>query len=65
MTGHAISGCGTGHKTRAVLLNNWEATGFDFDFNRIVSLYDPAKEIGTEFFLLDDGWFRRNKYPRK
>jgi alpha-galactosidase len=52
-----------GHKTRAVLLNNWEATGFDFDFNRIVALYDPAKELGTELFLLDDGWFG-NKYPR-
>jgi len=52
-----------GHKTRAVLLNNWEATGFDFDFNRIAGLYDPAKEIGTELFLLDDGWFG-NKYPR-
>ncbi len=52
-----------GHEPRTVLLNNWEATGFDFDFNRIVSLYDPAKAIGTELFLLDDGWFG-NKYPR-
>ena len=52
-----------GHKTRAVLLNNWEATGFDFDFKRIVGLYDPAKQIGTEIFLLDDGWFG-NKFPR-
>ncbi|HVU27209.1 MAG TPA: alpha-galactosidase [Verrucomicrobiae bacterium] len=52
-----------GHKTRAVLLNNWEATGFNFDFNRIVGLYDPAKEIGTELFLLDDGWFG-NAFPR-
>ncbi|MEJ0091693.1 MAG: alpha-galactosidase [Limisphaerales bacterium] len=52
-----------GHKIRDVLLNNWEATGFDFDFARIVGLYDPAKEIGTELFLLDDGWFA-NKYPR-
>lgn len=52
-----------GHKTRAVLLNNWEATGFNFDFNRIVSLYDPAKALGVELFLLDDGWFG-NKYPR-
>lgn len=52
-----------GQVTRAVLLNNWEATGFDFDFNRIVGLYAPAKEIGTELFLLDDGWFG-NKYPR-
>jgi len=52
-----------GHKTRAVLLNNWEATGFDFDFNRIAGLYDPAKALGVELFLLDDGWFG-NKYPR-
>jgi alpha-galactosidase len=52
-----------GHKTRTVLLNNWEATGFDFDFDRIVKLFDPAREIGTELFLLDDGWFG-NKYPR-
>ncbi len=52
-----------GHQTRAVLLNNWEATGFNFDFNRIVGLYDPAKELGVELFLLDDGWFG-NKYPR-
>ncbi|MDB6018972.1 MAG: glycoside hydrolase clan [Pedosphaera sp.] len=52
-----------GHETRAVLLNNWEATGFDFDFNRIVSLFAPAKELGVELFLLDDGWFG-NKYAR-
>ena len=52
-----------GHQTRTVLLNNWEATGFDFDFNRIVSLFDPAREMGVELFLLDDGWFG-NKYPR-
>ena len=52
-----------GHTPRQVLLNNWEATGFDFDFNRIASLFSPAKQIGTELFLLDDGWFG-NKYPR-
>ena len=52
-----------GHKTRAALLNNWEATGFDFDFDRILGLYDPAKALGVELFLLDDGWFG-NKYPR-
>jgi alpha-galactosidase len=52
-----------GHKTRRVLLNNWEATGFDFDFNRIAGLFAPAKEIGAELFLLDDGWFG-NTFPR-
>ena len=52
-----------GHQSRPVLLNNWESTGFDFDFDRIASLFDPAKKLGTELFLLDDGWFG-NKYPR-
>ena len=52
-----------GHKTRSVLLNNWEATGFDFNFDRIASLFGPAKDLGAELFLLDDGWFG-NKYPR-
>jgi alpha-galactosidase len=52
-----------GRKPRGVLLNNWEATGFDFDFARIAGLFPAAKDIGTELFLLDDGWFG-NKYPR-
>jgi alpha-galactosidase len=52
-----------GHETRSVLLNNWEATGFDFNFQRIAGLFKPAKELGVELFLLDDGWFG-NKYPR-
>jgi alpha-galactosidase len=52
-----------GHAPRTVLLNNWEATGFDFDFNRIAGLYEPARQMGVELFLLDDGWFG-NKYPR-
>jgi alpha-galactosidase len=52
-----------GAKPRPVLLNNWEATYFDFNENKLVSLFDGAKELGFELFLLDDGWFG-NKYPR-
>lgn len=52
-----------GQQARPVLLNNWESTGFNFNFDRIVSLFDPAKALGVELFLLDDGWFG-NKYPR-
>lgn len=52
-----------GGKPRPILLNNWEATGFNFDEQRIVSLFDGAKELGADLFLLDDGWFA-NKYPR-
>ena len=49
--------------TRPVLLNNWEATHFNFDEAKLVSLFDAAKEVGAETFLLDDGWFG-NRYPR-
>ncbi|HOD26220.1 MAG: alpha-galactosidase [Bacteroidales bacterium] len=48
---------------RLTLLNNWEATYFDFDQDKLVSLFGGAKEIGVDMFLLDDGWFA-NKYPR-
>ncbi|HEX6185617.1 MAG TPA: alpha-galactosidase [Pyrinomonadaceae bacterium] len=52
-----------GDRPRPVLLNNWEATRMDFDEQKLVSLFDGAKELGVELFLLDDGWFG-NKYPR-
>jgi alpha-galactosidase len=52
-----------GEKPRPVLLNNWEATGFDFDETTIVSLFGGAKELGADTFLLDDGWFG-NAHPR-
>jgi alpha-galactosidase len=48
---------------RPVVLNNWEATGFNFTEARIVSLFDGARDLGADLFLLDDGWFA-NKYPR-
>ena len=52
-----------GTEGRLTLLNNWEATYFDFDEDRLVELFDGAKELGVDLFLLDDGWFG-NKYPR-
>jgi alpha-galactosidase len=52
---------GTGQ--RYVLLNNWEATYFDFDEPKLVKIIDDAAKMGFELFLLDDGWFG-NKYPR-
>ena len=52
-----------GEKPRPVLLNNWEATLMDFNEEKIVSLFDGAKELGVDLFLLDDGWFG-NKHPR-
>ncbi len=51
------------NEDRMTLLNNWEATYFDFDENKLVNLIKGAKELGVDMFLLDDGWFG-NKYPR-
>lgn len=52
-----------GQGQRLTLLNNWEATYFDFDENKISALFKDAKDLGVDLFLLDDGWFG-NKYPR-
>ena len=49
---------------RMTLLNNWEATCFDFDEGRLLGLIGDARELGVDMFLLDDGWFG-NKYPRQ
>lgn len=50
-------------RLRPILVNNWEATSFDFDEARLVGLIDAAAGIGAELFLLDDGWFG-DRHPR-
>ncbi len=52
-----------GQGERLTLLNNWEATYFDFDEDKISALFKDAKDLGVDMFLLDDGWFG-NKHPR-
>jgi alpha-galactosidase len=52
-----------GKGSRLTLLNNWEATYFDFNETRLKGLLKNTKELGVDLFLLDDGWFA-NKYPR-
>lgn len=42
---------------RPVLINNWEATYFDFDEEKILSIARQASELGIEMLVLDDGWF--------
>lgn len=44
-------------KVRPILVNNWEATYFDFDEAKLLSLAGEAKRLGIELFVLDDGWF--------
>lgn len=42
---------------RPILINNWEATYFDFDEEKLLSIAEEAKNQGVELFVLDDGWF--------
>lgn len=44
---------------RPVLLNNWEATYFDFTGDQILEIAKQASELGVEMLVLDDGWFGR------
>ncbi len=44
-------------KERPILINNWEATYFDFTEEKLLSIAKKAKELGIELFVLDDGWF--------
>lgn len=44
-------------KKRPVLINNWEATYFDFDEQKLLAIAKEAKEVGIEMLVMDDGWF--------
>ena len=45
------------HARRPVLLNNWEATYFDFNSEKILEIARGAADLGVEMLVLDDGWF--------
>ena len=51
-------------RERPILINNWEATYFDFTEERIVEIAEKAKEQGIELFVLDDGWFGKRTSER-
>ena len=42
---------------RPVLINNWEATYFQFNTDSICRIARQAAELGVEMLVLDDGWF--------
>ena len=45
------------HKKRPILINNWEATYFDFDTDKLLDIAREAKKDGIEMLVMDDGWF--------
>ena len=43
--------------SRPVLINNWEATYFDFNEEKILNIARQASKLGIDMMVLDDGWF--------
>ena len=49
-------------KKRPILINNWEATYFDFNTEKLLKIAEQASKLGIEMLVMDDGWFgKRNK----
>lgn len=44
-------------RKRPVLINNWEATYFNFDTEKLLDIAREAKKCGIEMLVMDDGWF--------
>ena len=44
-------------KKRPILINNWEATYFDFHTEKLIAIAKEAKKNGIEMLVMDDGWF--------
>lgn len=47
---------------RPILVNNWEATYFDFTSEKILDIAKVGQELGIELFVLDDGWFEKRNH---
>ncbi len=45
------------NKKRPILINNWEATYFDFNTEKLLSIAREAAKSGIEMLVMDDGWF--------
>ncbi len=43
--------------SRPIVINNWEATYFDFDNDKLFAIIDSVKDAGIDTLVLDDGWF--------
>lgn len=44
---------------RPIVVNNWEATYYNFDNEKLFAIIDEAAKLGVDTFVLDDGWFRK------
>lgn len=46
---------------RPILINNWEATYFDFNTEKLVDIAKEAQKLGIEMLVMDDGWFGKRE----
>jgi alpha-galactosidase len=51
-------------KPRPILINNWEATYFDFTERKLLKIAKNAKKLGMELFVLDDGWLGKRTHDK-
>lgn len=45
------------NQKRPILINNWEATYFNFNTEKLLDIAREAKKDGIEMLVMDDGWF--------
>ena len=45
------------NQKRPILINNWEATYFDFNTDKLIAIAKQASALGIEMLVMDDGWF--------
>ena len=50
------------YEKRPILINNWEATYFDFNTDKLLAIARQAKECGIEMLVMDDGWFGKRNF---
>ena len=53
-----------GNQQRPIILNCWEGTGFKVHESLMYEIIDDASELGAEIYVMDDGWFGSEKFPR-
>lgn len=46
---------------RPILINNWEATYFNFNTEKLLDIAREAKKLGVEMLVMDDGWFGKRE----
>lgn len=50
------------NQMRPVLINNWEATYFNFDTQKLLDIAREAHKDGIEMLVMDDGWFGKRDF---